>query len=129
MKALHDNILEKYPDLIIRRVRMIDFADEAKKAFQDDSFFQISLKKLKNSSILFIDDIGVENASPYVIESFFQLIDYRYTQSIPTILSSNQSLEELTEKYNAQITSRLMEKCKSIQFTGKDRRQSIRPSF
>lgn len=71
----------------------------------------------------------MENASPYVIESFYQLIDYRYTNSIPTILSSNQSLEELTVKYNPQITSRLMEKCKSIQFTGKNKRQFIRPNF
>lgn len=57
MKALHDDISEIYPELILRWVRMIDFADEAKNAFQDDSNFKIFLRKLKNASLLFIDDV------------------------------------------------------------------------
>ncbi len=76
--------------------------------------------------LLILDDIGAEKSSEWVQETLFVLINYRYEQMLPTILTSNCSLKELEEKVGERITSRMIEMCRCIRMNGEDWRVKVR---
>lgn len=76
----------------------------------------------KTAGFLVLDDIGTEKSSEWVIETLFILINHRYEFKLPTILTTNCNLTELEKKLGARITSRLVEMCRCIRFSGPDYR-------
>lgn len=87
------------------------------------------LARLRSTRLLIIDDIHQEKGSDWVREQLFITINHRYEQGLPTIITSNFSIEDIAERYNGQIASRLIETCEIIEFTGDDRRQQQKSIF
>jgi DNA replication protein DnaC len=52
-----------------------------------------------------LDDLGVENPSPWAQEKLFQLLNYRYNHRLPTIITTNTDLDLL----DPRIRSRLLD--------------------
>ena len=72
--------------------------------------------------ILILDDIGVEKASEFVRETLYLLINQRYNDMLPTIFTSNCSLDELSNRLEDRIPSRIKGMCEIIELKGEDRR-------
>lgn len=87
------------------------------------------LQRMRSTGLLIIDDIHQEKGSEWVREQLFITVNYRYEQGLPTIVTSNFSIEDIAERYNGQIASRLIETCEIIEFTGDDRRQQQKSIF
>lgn len=87
------------------------------------------LNLAKRVELLILDDIGAERASSWVQETFFVLVNYRYEQLLPTILTTNCSLTELEGKLTKRITSRLAEMCRIIKMSGTDWRLGANAAF
>ena len=70
---------------------------------------------VRNVPILILDDLGTENATPWVKEKLFQIIDYRYIAKMPTVLTTSKSMTDLEER----LQSRLLDerRCYTIAFT------------
>ena len=75
-----------------------------------------------DESILFLDDIGVEKPTEYVIETLYLIINGRYEEEKQTVFSSNLSPVDLANRIGDRTVSRMLEMCKVIEITGKDRR-------
>lgn len=71
---------------------------------------------------LVLDDIGVEKPSEWVLETIYGLLNFRYENELPTILTSNLSLGELSAKLGERIASRLAEMCEVLELKGEDKR-------
>ncbi len=99
------------------------FEKETKQ--QDSSLFE----DMKKVELLVIDDIGVEKVSDWLAEQIYLVVNHRYENRLPMIVTSNQSLEDLAKMHRPQICSRLQEMCKVVQFKGADRRKDLRPTF
>lgn len=56
---------------------------------------------------LMIDDLGVENAAEWEIKYIFGLLNSRYNNRLPTIVTSNVALGELKKRLSDRIVSRL----------------------
>lgn len=96
-----------------------------KKGYEPDSRFDPHLlDAIKKCELLVIDDIGLEKATEWVTEQLYMIINHRYEQMLPTIITSNQSPEDLGKLHNEQIASRLKEMSTVVKFTGKDRRET-----
>ncbi|KAK9680647.1 IstB-like ATP binding protein [Popillia japonica] len=84
----------------------------------DDKTGTQSVSKLLNDlsriSVLIIDDFGTEIHKAWVEEKFYQIINERYINNLPTIFTSNCRLEQL--KYDDRITNRIEEKTFQIAF-------------
>lgn len=52
---------------------------------------------LKSIDVLGIDDLGAQRNTEWVTEQIFTLIDYRAMHKLPTIITSNQDIDELEE--------------------------------
>lgn len=79
---------------------------------------------LDNRGVLIIDDLGAEKASDWVTETLHKIVDKRYREVLPTIITSNFDLGELAGRVGDRIPSRLAEMCDLIRLEGEDRRLS-----
>jgi len=59
--------------------------------------------------LLILDDLGAEKSSDYTISTLYLIIDRRYRNMLPTIITSNLTIAEIGDKLDARIASRLSE--------------------
>lgn len=66
------------------------------------------LSKYQKCSYLVLDDFGTVKPTDWVYQILYLIINYRYENMLPTIITSNFSLEEISEVMNDdRITSRI----------------------
>jgi DNA replication protein DnaC len=76
------------------------------------------LERYGKVGLLVLDDFGTQNTSDWAFTMLYMLINRRYDDMSPTIITSNYSLEELADKLeDDRITSRLYEMCDVIHNT------------
>lgn len=63
--------------------------------FIDSETFQQSLKDFKKASVLYIDDFFFGNVSDADLKIIFEILNYRYNNDLPCIISSEKILEEV----------------------------------
>ncbi len=72
--------------------------------------------------LLCLDDIGVEKPTDWVREQLYRVINGRYLNRRPLIVTSNLSLAQLETRIGDRTCSRLVEMCAVLHLAGKDRR-------
>lgn len=72
---------------------------------------------------LVLDDLATETANAWVRERLNTIIYYRDARRHKTIYTSNKDLDELSERLDERITSRIRQHCEVIHLTGPDRRR------
>jgi DNA replication protein DnaC len=68
------------------------------------------------------DDLGAEKLTDAKRENLYYIIDSRYREMLPTIITSNFTINEIND-VEPRIASRLSEMGKIVQFNGKDFRK------
>lgn len=89
--------------------------------------------KFAHVDILVIDDLGKESASQWSVGVIFQVLNARYEQMKPTVITSQYTLEGLRSRMSRSgeretaeaIVSRLRRTQKIIELTGPDRRAVV----
>ena len=101
---------DKYPHFVKAR-------DMANMIVEGRNEFRV----IKNTKFLLIDDLGAEPTEivtygmPY--KPFDELLDYRYEQMLPTIISSNLTATDIGQKYDdPRIVDRMREMFKILSF-------------
>jgi DNA replication protein DnaC len=62
---------------------------------------------MREAELLVLDDLGTQNPTPWANEKLFQLLNYRYHQQLPTVITSNnQGLEILDERLRSRLEDR-----------------------
>lgn len=75
------------------------------------------------AELLIMDDLGVEKTTDWVFQILYLILNYRYEHLLPTVFTSNLSLEELTVKFgDARIPSRISAMCEVRVFDGESLR-------
>ena len=85
------------------------------------------LREIMETPFLVLDDLGIDNRTEFFVETLYRIIDHRYEHKLPTVITSNMSLDDVKDRYMPQISSRLLQMCCVIKFSGEDRRTSLRP--
>ncbi len=52
-----------------------------------------------------LDDLGTQNATPWAAEKLYQIINYRYVNRLPTIVTTNVELDDI----DGRVSSRLQD--------------------
>jgi len=79
--------------------------------------------RIRSAPLLILDDLGVENPSAWALEKLFQLLNHRYSHQLPTVITTNASLDTL----DPRIRSRLLdtELIHKIKISAPDYRTSV----
>lgn len=78
------------------------------------------MKKYLTCDLLIIDDLGAEFPSQFTSAAIGNLINERLYENRPTIISTNLSVKELTERYSERTASRILGEYKRLLFVGED---------
>lgn len=88
------------------------------------------LELLKTAELVVLDDLGAEKDSAWSTERIYLIINARYAEQLPTIITSNLPLEELETGANGEvnlawerIVSRIWEMCYAVIMDGDDYRR------
>ena len=73
--------------------------------------------------LLIIDDLGSEMVTPSTVSYLYNIINTIINRGIPTIISTNNSSEEIKRKYGERITSRLFGEFIILSLKGNDQRR------
>jgi DNA replication protein DnaC len=65
--------------------------------------FDQRFQAVKNVPILILDDLGVENATPWAKEKLFQLLDYRYVTRKPTVITTARDIEKIDDRMRSRL--------------------------
>ncbi len=95
-----------------------------RRGWTDESEAQV-IDEMCDCPLLVIDDLGKEYSKKtdgwsWAQEQFFQIINTRYENYRPMILTTNFSMEQLTRAMGDAIVSRLVECCRGVRCDGED---------
>jgi len=81
-----------------------DLLDKLRFSFaSEDTTFEDRFDEIRNASLLVLDDFGTQNATEWAQEKLFQIVNYRYINKLPLVVTTNLGLNEI----EARIRSRL----------------------
>lgn len=83
----------------------------------------LTIRDCQKAALLVIDDIGAEKPSEWTQERVYSVIDHRYANCMPLIVTSNLPPKGLAAQIGDRSASRLAEMCEVVAMTGADRRK------
>ena len=88
-----------------------DIMTQIKQNIMDEAYYNKIMNRYKHAKVLLIDDLFKGNISKSDINIMFELINYRYFNKLPVIISTELSIENLVNIDEA-LGSRLIEMSK-----------------
>lgn len=82
---------------------------------------------LARCPLLLLDDLGAAKQSPWTEELTYRLVNHRYNQLLPTLITTNLPVAELRDAVGDRVASRLAEMTDRVILTGCDRRRRPAP--
>lgn len=113
---------------------LINLLNEVKDTYtMENKTESFIIEKYSKVPLLIIDDLGKERPSEWTLEKLFTIINNRYENNLPVVITTNYNRERLRERLannvNYEIAdsiiSRLYEMCKGISLNGKDKRKEL----
>lgn len=83
------------PDLL----DMLRFAYNA-----EDVTFEERFEQIRRAPLLILDDFGTQNATPWAREKLFQILNFRYINHLPLVITTNLSLEEIEGRIRSRLS-------------------------
>jgi DNA replication protein DnaC len=81
-----------------------DLLDALRFAFQDPgTTFEKRFEEIRQAPLLVMDDFGTQNATPWAQEKLFQIVNYRYTNRLPLVLTTNMVLDEIEGRIRSRL--------------------------
>lgn len=91
-----------------------------------DGITEDDIIKKCTSGIAFFDDFGAQKNSEFSIETWYNIINTRYMEGLPTIFTSNNTLKEISVLMSDRIASRIASG-EVFELKGADRRLTNKP--
>jgi DNA replication protein DnaC len=81
-----------------------DLLDTLRFAYDNETTtFEERFEEIRNASLLILDDFGTQNATEWAKEKLFQILNFRYINRLPLVITTNLSLKD----FDGRIRSRL----------------------
>ena len=87
-----------------------DLLDQLRGTFSEDSPIAHAdmMQRIRTSQLLVLDDMGSERHTPFAEDKLFQIVNYRYEERLPTIVTTSAFPAEL-DNMRPRIASRLLD--------------------
>ncbi|MBC8263926.1 MAG: ATP-binding protein [Anaerolineales bacterium] len=116
-----------YPALF---VVVPDLLDHLRATFSPHSLvsYDQRFEEVRDASLLILDDLGTQSSTTWAKEKLFQLFNHRYNARLPTVVTMQESVEEL-EKTNPRLSSRILDfsRCTICAIIAPSYRGGVRP--
>lgn len=118
-KVIWDMLEQQAIEGIFVRVQFVSvpqLAEELKQCYQNKESDVALIKKYKDCDWLVLDDLGANGMPEWIYNVLFTIIDYRYEQLKPIIVTSNKDLEEIAEEIGDERLTRRIDAMAEVQY-------------
>jgi DNA replication protein DnaC len=102
-----------------------DLLDHLRATYAPDSpvSYDKRLSEIRKASLLVLDDLGVESATPWAREKLYQIFNYRFSAKMPTVITA------WVEIADPRLSSRLLDarRCKRLTIKAPPYRREAEP--
>jgi DNA replication protein DnaC len=90
---------------VVLFITVPDLLDHLRSAYGPSSEigYDETFERIRNVALLILDDLGVENPSPWAQEKLFQLLNYRYSHRLPTVITTNADIDTLDQRIRSRL--------------------------
>ena len=89
------------PTLFLNVPDLLDWLRYAYGA--EDDNFESRFEEIRNIRLLVMDDLGTQNTTPWATEKLYQIFNHRYVRRLPTVITTNQSLDEIEGRIQSRL--------------------------
>ncbi|PKO14887.1 MAG: DNA replication protein DnaC [Chloroflexi bacterium HGW-Chloroflexi-10] len=68
-----------------------------------ESSFEERFEEIRNIKLLVLDDLGTQNATPWAEEKLYQILNFRYVNRLPTVITTNQEMAEIEGRVRSRL--------------------------
>ncbi len=68
-----------------------------------DYTFEERFNEIRQVRLLILDDFGTQNATGWAQEKLFQILNYRYINRLPTVITTNVTLDEIEHRIRSRL--------------------------
>ena len=120
--AISAEIIRKY-SATVEFVSFTEALATMRAAFSEsNNNDQILEERMRKADLLVIDDLGKENLSAFTKNVLYRVVNGRYKDKLPLIITSNHEIESLSERLDYGTFSRIADVCKVVEMRGIDYR-------
>ena len=65
--------------------------------------FETRFEEIRNINLLVLDDLGTQNATAWAEEKLYQILNHRYVNRLPMVLTTNQALDEIEGRIQSRL--------------------------
>jgi len=81
-----------------------DLLDALRSSFDSqDVTFEERFEQIRDAPLLILDDFGTQSGTDWAREKLYQLLNHRYTNRMPTVLTTNLALEEIDGRMRSRL--------------------------
>lgn len=89
-----------------------DLLDQLRATYKTNENEIDLLDTAREIPILILDDLGAHNYTDWTRNRLYSIINYRLNEQLPTVITTNLSLDEMEEYLGARTTSRIIQSCR-----------------
>jgi len=67
------------------------------------SDYDTRFEEVRRADVLILDDLGTESSTSWAQEKLFQIFNYRYNAQLPTVITTNHELEEISLRLRSRL--------------------------
>lgn len=94
-----------------------DLLDELRATYKSEVNEMDLLDSARTIPILILDDLGAHNYTDWTRNRLYSIINYRMNDLLPTIITSNLSLDEMEDYIGLRTTSRIIQSSRIFRLT------------
>jgi DNA replication protein DnaC len=101
-----------------------DLLDALRSTFGNDTSgsYDKVFYEVRSTPFLILDDFGQQSATAWAKEKLYQVLNYRYNAQLPTVITSNQTLETMDAPLQSRMSDR--EYCGVLMISAPDYRRN-----
>jgi DNA replication protein DnaC len=81
-----------------------DLLDALRFAYDNpESTFEERFEEIRTAPLLIMDDFGTQNATAWAQEKLFQILNYRYINRLPLVVTTNLLLEQIEGRIRSRL--------------------------
>lgn len=81
-----------------------DLLDELRFSYSSEDGFEERFEQIRQAPLLILDDFGTQNATEWAQEKLFQILNHRYINRLPLVVTTNLALDQIEGRIRSRLS-------------------------
>jgi DNA replication protein DnaC len=110
--------------LVVEAWNVSDMLSEMRREMRSEAPDE-TLNAVTSSDLVFLDDLGRENATAWAQEQIHCILDHRLREKRRTIITTNLTADDMGARYGYPLLDRVIDDAVIVKVTGESRRKAV----